>query len=362
MPLASPGWRITAAVTWIVAANAIVVWWLTGDLELAWLLALIIVLVASVVIGMIGAVLLAARPPAALVPVLGSLVLSPTLGVLLFVAAIRVAPHLTRSLDPPPALRAAADSLAADRDALQAEARRITGVAVEIDHPNVVYTHGRVFKKGFRLGLTRIEPTATVSFTFTAGPGRRMIFDVIRDDDGWRLRPRDAERFAAHPGITFTRAYLEQRFPGLEATFDAGWPTYYRGDTVLAILQRAGTRDDSSVAKGPAPRQHRGAATARATAADTDSMEFVVFRIGEGEELLEEVRRYSSDEITRRFSRAAATAGLGRLRSLRFVRMPNRLQDPSFGFLGELEGGPRRTAWFAAIRKGEEVEFSVAAM
>lgn len=366
MQSASLRGRIPVAVLWIAVANALIVWWLTGDIEMGWILALIIVSVASAVIGLLGAVILGGRPLASLEYAFVPLVLSLTLGLLLLVVAIRVAPHLTRTLDPPPALRTAADSLAADRAGLRAEARRITGLPVEIGEPSVALTPGRLFKEGFRLGLTRVEPSATISFTFTAGPARRMVFDVIREDDVWRARPRDPEPFAELREITLTRAYLERRFPGFETVFDDGWPTYARGDTALVLLRRATRRSDMTAARGIADRRVRSTAdgtlatTATGAAPDDWRWQFVVFRIGAGKELLEEVRRYSSDEIVRHFDRAAAAAGLGNLRSVRFVRPPNRLHDPSFGFLGELEGGPRRMAWFNAVRVGGEVEFGVA--
>lgn len=328
------GWRLVASLLWIVAANALVVWWFAGDIEMGWILAMLLVPAAGFLIGAVGAALLRYPRRAALTP----LALSPALAVLLLVVAIQTTPY-ARSLDATPELRAAADSLAAGRAALQAEARRITGIPVEIGAPDVVITPGRLLKEGFRLRLTREEPAATVAFTFAAGPRRRMTFDVIHDDDGWRARPRDPDLFAAHPEIELTRAYLERRFPGREATLDAGWPGYTRGDTVLILLRRAG---------GDA-----------ASAAGRD-LEFVVFRLGEEDELLREVRRYSGDEVFAHFTRAASAAGLGRLRSLRFVRPPNRLQDPSFGFLGELDGGARRIVWLAAIRRGEGVEFTVA--
>lgn len=330
MALASPRWRTLAAILWTVAANALVVWWFTGDIEMGWILAMIIVSVASFVIGIVGVAILGGRPLAAPQPALTPLALSPALGVLLLVIAIQTTPY-ARPIDPTPELRVAADSLAADRAALQAEARRVTGLPVEIGEPSVVFTLGRLVKEGFRLGLTRYEPSATISFTFAAGPRRRMSFDVIHDDDGWRARPRDPDLFAASPEIELTRAYLERRFPGREATLDANWPGYTRGDTVLVLLRR-----------------------------DDRDFEFVVCRLGGEAEMLREMRRYSRDEITAHFTRAASAAGLGRLRSLRFVRPPNRLQDPSFGFLGEFDGGQRRMARLAAVRRGEGVEFTVA--
>lgn len=336
------GWRLVASLLWIVAANALVVWWFAGDIEMGWILAMLLVPAAGFLIGAVGAALLRYPRRAALTP----LALSPALAVLQLVVAIQTTPY-ARSLDATPELRAAADSLAADRAALQKAARRITGIPVEIGEPDVVITPGRLLKEGFRLRLTREEPAATVAFTFAAGPRRRMTFDVIHDDDGWRARPRDPDLFAAHPEIELTRAYLERRFPSREATLDAGWPGYTRGDTVLILLRRAGGGAASAVARDAA------------SAAGRD-LEVVVFRLGEGAEMLREVRRYSGDEVFSHFARAASAAGLGRLRSLRFVRPPNRLQDPSFGFLGELDGGARRMVWLAAIRRGEGVEFTVA--
>lgn len=423
------GWRLLAALLWIIAANTLVVWWFAGDIEMGWILAMILVPMAGLVIGAIGEVILAGslggllgsifgalfrttprstRPGGrtGLLPgtlrLLSPLTLSPALAVLFLAVAIKTTPY-ARPLEPSAALRAAADALATDRATLQAEARRITGIPVEIGEPDVVVNPGRLLKEGFRLRLTRFEPAATVSFTFAAGPRRRMTFDVIPGDDGWRTLPRDPELFAAHPDIELTRAYLERRFPGREATLDADWPDYTRGDTVLILLRGVGedrgsvmTRSTASsagggaapsvarvaasgavwdtvtsVVGGAAPVVTRAAASADgrvaassvirdAPSSDDRDWALVLFRLGEGDEMLREVRRYSGDEIVAHFTRAASAAGLGRLHSLRFQRPPNRLQDPSFGFLGELDGGPRRMAWFAAIRRGDGVEFMVA--
>lgn len=316
------------AAVWILALDAILAWWVKGDLELAWLIGMPVILAGGIVIGAVPAVVFRRWKPALI-----SIGASALVSTLLLVAAIET-PHHWESA-PPAGLTGATKRFASDRAAIKAAAEKTTGYPVEPSVPaKVELTGGLVTKQGFSFSLSRRPASARVVVSFEAGPVEAMQFDAVSSGGAWQMRPRksDVER------ITIRSAAFERRFPDSRLVEVGGNPPYSRGQALAVRTARSET--DWSI---------------------------VLLRAMDGDQTVREVRRYSRDELLARFREMLAASALGPLQSAVIYFRPVTQHDvmfaqsPEFSFMGVL-GNPRY--WRAEVvarlsADGNRMEFAI---
>ncbi|HWR51870.1 MAG TPA: hypothetical protein VN428_12225 [Bryobacteraceae bacterium] len=316
------------AAIWIVALDAILAWWVKGDLEMAWLVGMPVIVGGGVVIGVVPAVAFRRWKPALI-----SIGASVLLSALLLYAAIET-PHHWKAA-PPTDLVDAVNRFASDRAQVKSASEKVTGYPVEPAIPaQVELTGGVTTKEGFSFSLSRRPAAARVVVAFEAGPSQAMQFDEVRGSGSWQMRPRksDVER------ITIRPAAFERRFPDSRVIEVGGSGPYSAGQS-LAV---------------------------RAARSETD-WSIVLLRLMDGGQTVREVRRYSQTDLLARFRGTLAASGLTPLETAVIYFRPVKQQDvmflqsPEFSFIGVL--GDARY-WRAEIvarlsRDGGGIDFEV---
>jgi hypothetical protein len=276
--------RRLAAALWVVLSLSVLTWWVKGELEMAWLAAFPLIPGAGVLAGL-STILLLGRWKEALSAAVGG----GALGVVLLVVAINT-PH-GWSLEAPAGLRAAADSIARERDALEQEARRALGLPVEVSDVGVEFRSGRVQKEGFSFRFTRREPAAELAASFDAGPAGALFFDLARRGEGWEMALRTPQHSLEKPELLLRRKAFERRLPGAEELKIAGGTGPHAPGERILVAVRWGA----------------------------DDWGLVLFEVGGKGEAIHEVRRYGAAEIRERFQRRAHARGLGAIGPLTTV-------------------------------------------
>jgi hypothetical protein len=291
------------AAVWIVALDAALAWWVKGDLEMAWLIGMPVVLGGGVVIGAVPAVVFRRWKPG-LISIGASALVS---AVLLYTAM--QTPHRWTSA-PPADLTNAANRFASDRAQIKSAVEKVTGYPVEPAIPaQVELTGGQVTKEGFSFCLSRRPAAARVVVSFEAGPAAAMRFDAVRSAGAWQMRARksDIER------ITIRPAAFERRFADARVIEVGGNGPYSAGQSLAVRTARSET--DWSI---------------------------VLLRLMDGDQTAREVRRYSQSDLLTRFRETLAASGLTSLESAVIYFRPVREQDvmylqaPEFSFIGVL--------------------------
>jgi hypothetical protein len=313
---------------WILALDGTLVWWVKGDLEMAWLIGIPVILAGGAVIGLAPAVVVRESKR-----VLISVCASTLLSVLLLYAAMKT-PHQWVSA-PPGGLVAAANRFAADRAAIKSAVEKVTGYPVEPDIPaKAELTNSLVKKQGFSFSLSRTPASALVLVGFEAGPAETIRFDLFGSSGVPQMRPLKSDVGS----IAIRAVSFERAFPDAGAIEVGGDGPYSRGQS-LAV---------------------------RAARSETD-WSIVILRVMDGNRVLREVRTYSRDELLSRFRGTLAAAELGPLQSaviyFRPVKKPEVIfaGSSAFRFMGLL-GDP--LYWRAEVvarlsGDGSTMEFSV---
>lgn len=275
---------IVAAVLTAVAMGALA-WWVKGDLELAWLLVILVLLVASSAIGFVAA--LAVRAPIVHAGV-HAVAVAPIIAALALMVAMET-PNHWNSRDRARVERQAT-SLAADVPRIEALVRGLLGAGVDVVGARPIIHGGWVRKKPFRFGLEREPAVAELHVDFALGPNQ-----------GFTLRV-DGDSLVADPAALASAREAPWRInaEALERRFDApamrlgrvGVPPWEQGTLLPLRLERA-----------------------------EDDWSFLILRVG-GPEGLEVVRTISRDESRDALARAAARAGR-EVRDVRIYFTPN---------------------------------------
>ncbi|MBX6363013.1 MAG: hypothetical protein IRZ00_04020 [Gemmatimonadetes bacterium] len=319
-------WRWIAAALWIVVTVPLLAWWVKGDLEMAWLIGMPLIVGGAAVLGLASGLVLRR-----LQPTLATAAAATVLGAVCTYAAVNT--RHAWSVPPSPLHRAAAQRFAADRAHLAREAERVSRVPVQLAEVRVVETPGWASKRGFSFAFDRHPARIVLELGFDAGPPGPLELEVVRRGGEWRLEPRP--RPPAPDGIRFRPAAFQRHFPDY-ATIEVGADgTIPLGTDVLVRAARA--EDDYALA---------------------------IFRVGAGVPL-QELRRYPRGEIVRRFTEALARSGAPAPSRVVMYYAPSA-QYPvtwrpagSFDFFGMLEDPRWRVADLEARPAGDTVAFVV---
>jgi hypothetical protein len=291
---AIPIFRLILAGGWVLIAPALLAWWAKGDLEMAWLIAIPLVLGGSAAVGLAAGLIL--RHGAATGMAVGA---ATALGALYLYIAMET-PHVW-TVEPSRGLVAATGMLARDTAALEAAAREATGLPVEILGATPEFLPGAIRKPGFALRLTRREPAASLFVSFAVGPSTPLRFDVV----GWpgvtSLQVREPERAAAEAGLRLRAEAFGRRLRGYDQIEIGGSGPFRPGDPVLV----------------------------RAARSETD-WDLIAYRVAIEGEPLRETRRYSRDEIVAAIAARLQAMGFGRPREISIYFRP--VEPPTVTF------------------------------
>jgi hypothetical protein len=262
---------IVAAILTAVATGALA-WWLKGDLELAWLLVILVLLGASCVIGFVAA--LVVRAPIAYAAVF-AVAAAPMIGAV----ALMVAMETPNAWNSPgrTGMERQATSVAADLPRIEARVRELLGAGVDVLGTHVIVHGGRVRKEPLRFALEREPAVAEIHVDFALGPDRGLALRV--DGDSLVADPAALDSARKAPWRINAEA-LERRFDAPAMRLGrVGVPPWEQG-TLLPLRLEYG-EDDWSL---------------------------LVLRVG-GPQGLEVVRTISRDESRDALARAAARTG-----------------------------------------------------
>lgn len=233
----------------------------------------------------------------------------------------------------PPAGLEAAKRLASDREAIKIATENATGYPVDPVMPALVQaTDSYITKEGFSFHLLRHPGILWVRSSFDVGPQAGIDFDVVESGGRWELR----RRFVPSNALTLRAPALRRKFPQARA-IEAGGNGPYLPRDVLPVR----------IARG-----------------ETD-WDIVLLRIADGGEPLREIRRYSRDELMRRFSDLLNKEGIGPLESAVIYFRPVRDQDVAFidrsefPFIGVLGNARYWRAEIVARLSGEDLQFAI---
>lgn len=247
-------------------------WWVKGDLEMVWLVWMLVVPLAGTVIGFVAA--LALRTPV-LPAAVSAVLVGPVAGVLALWGAI-VTPH---AWDSPDRARVEhqATSLAADVARIETLARELLGAGVDVLGTRPTVRGGRVRKEPFRFTLVREPAVAELHVDFALGPDRGLALRV--DGDSLVAEPAALDSARAAPWRINGDA-LRRRFDAHALRLGKSGASAWMPGTLLPLrLDRA-----------------------------DDDWSLLVVRVG-GPDGLEVVREVSRDESRAGLARAAARAG-----------------------------------------------------
>ena len=262
---------VIAAILTAVVTGALA-WWLKGDLEMVWLLVILVLLVASSVIGFVAA--LVVRAPIAHAGVF-AVAVAPMIGAV----ALMVAMETPNAWNSPgrTGMERQATSVAADLPRIEARVRELLGAGVDVLGARPIVHGGQVKKEPLRFGLEREPAVVELHVDFALGPNQGFTLRV----DGDSLVADSAALASAREAPWRINAEaLERRFDAPAMRLGrVGLPPWEQGTLLPLRLERG--EDDWSL---------------------------LILRVG-GPEGLAVVRTISRDESRDALARAAARAG-----------------------------------------------------
>ncbi|HEY8484731.1 MAG TPA: hypothetical protein VIL13_08985 [Longimicrobiales bacterium] len=271
--------RLIAAGVLTFLASGVLAWWVKGDLEMVWLLFMLIFPVAGGVIGLIAALPLRA-------PILVSMTtIGPAAAALALAAAART-PNAWDSRERARVERQAA-SLAADLPRIEALARKLLGAGVDVSGAHPTVTGGRIRKEPFRFGLEREPAAAELRVHFALGPeygltlrldGDSLVADSAQLEALRRARWRITEaalrrRFDAH---TVRLARNESKSEWVPGTLLPLRLDYGERDWTLLVL-RIGGPDGLEVVRTISRDESRAALAQAAARAGREVRDVVIY-------------------------------------------------------------------------------------
>jgi hypothetical protein len=294
----------TAVVFLAVLVAVTFAWYVKGDLEMGWLVAMPAVAAVTLVAALIGGLFLPRGFPRVAV-VLASLPFG------LMIAWFAASTPNNWPVPPDPELMRRSGELASDLDRLGSVAHAALGLPVEVGHAMVDSVPGVRTKVSGRLGLERRPASVLVVVAFDVGPAEPLRLRLSESGDVVPVSPMpDVSR------IRVARAALVRRYPQVPLVEVGGDGTFQPG-ALLPLRLMHGERD----------------------------WELSLVRVMAGNEALPEVRRWAHDEVASRLA-AALREGGRRPESIATYYRPSDdrvlyFQDAGFDFQARLAGGGR---------------------
>ena len=310
--------RLIAVGVLTFLASCVLAWWVKGDLEMAWLLFMLIFPIAGGAIGLIMALPLRA-------PILVSMTtIGPPAAALALLLAMQT-PNTWNSRDRARVERQAT-SLAGDLPRLEATARELIGAGVDVSGARPTIRGGHVRKEPFRFGLEREPASAELRVDFSLGPEYGLKLRI--EGDSLVADPEHVEALR-NTRWRITEAALRRRFDAhtVRLARNEGKSEWVPG-AFLPLRLDHGERDWT----------------------------LLVLRIG-GPDGLEVVRTISRDESRAALARAASDAGR-EVRDVLIYFTPNQggvsfEHNVWFDFIGIPVDGGANIRLAARFRDGE---------
>jgi hypothetical protein len=295
--------QILAAFIWISALTGVLAWWIKGDLEMAWLVGVPLLIAGASLIGLSTAFLFRR-----IFPTLAATGAAVLLGAVLAYIAIQTPNGWSAA--PPPAVVEAAARLSKNSTRLEAATSCVTGYPVEIDETKVQIRPGWVSKEGFSFRLRRRPATVEIVASYAAGPPDAAVFDLAEANGTWI----PVARFDRKPsGLTFRPAAFLRRFPGIPQIEVGGQGQYSPGASLLV----------------------------RVAHSETD-WQLVLFKIGSNGRVLDEMERQGRNDALRELEHEISHRGLGPVSRISFQFHASSafpvlfLNEPEFRFFAYL--------------------------